>query len=41
MGLLLEPVDTSRYQIIRQPVRDTWGDLEPEDSPLARREAAP
>ena len=29
MGLLLEPVDTSRYQIV----------LVPEDSPLARREA--
>ena len=39
MGLLLEPVDTSRYQILRLPVRESWGGLVPEDSPLARREA--
>lgn len=39
MGLLLEPVDTSRYQILRLPVRESWGVLVPEDSPLARREA--
>ena len=25
MGLLLEPVDTSRYQILRLPVRESWG----------------
>ena len=25
MGLLLEPVDTSRYQILRLPVRASWG----------------
>ena len=39
MGLLLEPVDISRYQILRLPVRESWGVLVPEDSPLARREA--
>ena len=39
VGLLLEPVDTSRYQILRLPVRESWGVLVPEDSPLARREA--
>ena len=39
MGLLLEPVDTSRYQILRLPVRESWGVLVPEDSPLARRKA--
>lgn len=33
MGLLLEPVDTSRYQILRLPVRESWGVLVPEDSP--------
>ena len=39
LALLLEPVDTSRYQILRLPVRESWGVLVPEDSPLARREA--
>ena len=39
MGLLLEPVAPSRYQILRLPVRESWGVLVPEDSPLARREA--
>ncbi|MBS6291770.1 MAG: LysR family transcriptional regulator substrate-binding protein, partial [Oscillibacter sp.] len=38
MGLLLEPVDTSRYQILRLPVRESWGVLVPEDSPLAQQE---
>ena len=32
-------LDTSRYQILRLPVRESWGVLVPEDSPLARREA--
>ena len=39
IGLLTEPVDISRYQILRLPVRESWGVLVPEDSPLARREA--
>ena len=35
MGLLLEPVDPSRYEILRLPVREAWSVLVPEDSPLA------
>ena len=38
MGLLLEPVDLSRYEILRLPVRESWSVLVPEDSPLAQKE---
>ena len=40
LGLLLEPVDISKYDIIRLPVKEQWGVLVREDSPLAGKEAA-
>ena len=39
MGLLLEPVDISKYDFIRMPVKEQWGVLVHETSPLARKEA--
>ena len=39
LGLLLEPVDISRYDILRLPVKEQWGVHVREDSPLARKEA--
>ena len=38
LGLLLEPVEVSRYEILRLPVRERWGVFVREDSPLAARE---
>ena len=35
IGLLVEPVDISRYEYIRLPVKEEWGALVPEDSELA------
>ena len=37
MGLLVEPVDISKYEFIRLPVKERWGVLVREDSPLARK----
>ena len=37
MGLLVEPVDISKYEYIRLPVEERWGVLVREDSPLARK----
>ena len=37
MGLLQEPVDITRYSFVRTPVREEWGILVREDSPLALR----
>lgn len=37
MGFLLEPVDVSRYEFIRIPLREEWGVLLREDSPLAQK----
>lgn len=34
VGLLLEPVDISRYAFLRVPIREEWGVLTREDSPL-------
>lgn len=34
IGLFPEPVDISRYEFIRVPVREEWGVLTQEDSPL-------
>ena len=34
-GLLVEPVDISKYEYLRLPVKDTWGVLMRRDSPLA------
>ena len=37
MGLMVEPVDISKYEYIRLPVEERWGVLVREDSPLARK----
>lgn len=39
LGLLLEPVDISKYDFIRMPVKEQWGVLIREDAPLAQKEA--
>ncbi|WP_297213242.1 LysR family transcriptional regulator [uncultured Flavonifractor sp.] len=39
MGLLLEPVDISKYDFIRLPVKERWGVHVPEHSPLAQKQA--
>ena len=38
-GLLLEPVDISKYEFLRIPVVEEWGALVSEHSPLAGRES--
>lgn len=38
IGLLLEPVETERYEYIRMPVRERWAAVMPSDVPLAKRE---
>ncbi|MDM8202558.1 LysR family transcriptional regulator [Allofournierella massiliensis] len=38
LALLLEPVDISKYDFIRLPVKEQWGVHVPEDSPLAQKE---
>ncbi|MGI6028316.1 MAG: LysR family transcriptional regulator [Candidatus Heteroscillospira sp.] len=37
MGLLCEPVDIGKYEFIRMPLKEKWGILVPEDSPLAEK----
>jgi DNA-binding transcriptional LysR family regulator len=37
-GILIEPVDISRYQFIRMPYKDKWTVLMKKDHPLARKE---
>lgn len=37
VGLLLEPVDTSKYDFVRLPQKETWGILMRDDHPLAGR----
>lgn len=39
LGLLLEPVDISRYDFVRMQSRERWGALCREDSALAQKEA--
>lgn len=39
VGLLLEPVDISRYAFLRVPIGEEWGVLTREDSPLGTLEA--
>ena len=39
LGLLLEPVDISKYDVIRLPVKEQWGVHVREDSPLAGKES--
>lgn len=36
-GLLLQPVDATKYEMLELPVRETWGVLMRRDSPLAQR----
>lgn len=36
-GLLVEPVDITKYEYLRLPVKDTWGVLMRKDSPLAEK----
>lgn len=38
-GILLEPVDLSKYNYLRLPVQDVWGVLMRHDSPLADKES--
>lgn len=38
LGLLLEPVDISKYEFVRMPVKEEWGVLVREDSELAGRQ---
>ena len=38
-GLLFDPVDLTRFEAIRLPVRDTWGILMRRDSPLTSKDA--
>lgn len=38
LGLLMEPVDISKYEFIQIPVKEEWGILVHEDYPLARKE---
>lgn len=38
-GLLVEPVDITKYEYVRLPVKDTWGVLMRHDSLLAEKEA--
>ena len=37
MGLLLEPVEISRYQYVRMPLKEKWQVLMRRDSPLAEK----
>lgn len=39
LGLLMEPVDISRYSFTRMPEKERWGVLVPKTSPLAEQEA--
>ncbi len=39
VGLLLEPVDISRFAFLRVPLKEEWGVLTREDSPLGALEA--
>ena len=38
LGLLMEPVDISKYDFVRLPVKEEWGVHVREDSPLAQKE---
>lgn len=38
VGLLTEPVDVSRYEYVRLPMKDRWGVLMPTNAPLAEKE---
>ena len=38
-GLLIHPVDYSKYEYIKLPAKDTWGIVMRKDSPLAKQDA--
>ncbi len=38
MGLLMEPVDVSKYEFLRMPYQEQWGAVVSKDSPLAQKE---
>ncbi|WP_040196330.1 LysR family transcriptional regulator [Candidatus Soleaferrea massiliensis] len=38
-GIFLEPVDISKYDYLRLPMKDTWGVLMRRDAPLAQKES--
>lgn len=38
-GLLVEPVDTNKYEFIRFPIKEEWGVLVTKDSDLAKKES--
>lgn len=38
LGLMMEPVDISKYAFVRMPVREQWAVMVKEDSPLAEKE---
>lgn len=38
-GILFDPIDLSKFEHIRMPVKDTWGVLMRKDSPLAEKES--
>ena len=38
-GLLVEPMDITKYDYVRLPLKDTWGVLMRRDSPLSLKEA--
>lgn len=38
MGLMSEPIDIRKYAFVSMPVKEQWGALVKEDSPLAERE---
>lgn len=37
-GLLIEPVDVTKYEYIRLPLKDTWGLVMRKDNPLTQKE---
>lgn len=39
IGLLTEPVEISRYGLVRIPRKEQWGVVVPKDSPLAKKES--
>lgn len=41
VGLLLEPVDTLKYDFVRLSQKETWGVLMRDDHPLAEQEKSP
>lgn len=37
-GLLIQPIDLSKYDYITMPQKDTWGVIMPKNSPLAKKD---